>query len=180
MPPLIAETARLRLRHLAETDAAFMLALLNEPAFHEHIGDRGVRTPEQARDYLRDAPIASYARHGYGLYAVERQDGELIGICGLVKRDALPEPDIGFAFLAAHEGQGYAREAAQAVLDHARGVLGLANVLAIVTPANARSIRLLEKLGLQFQHNLRLSDDNEELRLFAIRFAVPTIPREPI
>lgn len=145
-----------------------------------HIGDRGVRTQEQVRDYLRDGPIASYVRHGYGLYAVERQDGELPGICGLVKR--VPCRSRISASLS------WRRTKARAMRRKRRRRRWImpavyrdwANVLAIVTPANARSIRLLEKPGLQFQRNLRLPDDNEELRLFAIRFAAPTIPREPI
>lgn len=138
------ETARLRLRPLAPDDAPFILRLLNEPSFLEHIGDKGVRSLEDARRYLEDGPLASYARHGHGLMAVAlRETGEAIGMCGLLKREHLDHPDLGYAFLPQGWGRGYAFEAAQAVMGGAK----LGRVLALVSPGNGPSIRLLEKLG---------------------------------
>ena len=139
---------RLRLRELREDDHAFALALLNDPGFLQHIGDRGVRDEAQARAYLRDGPMASYARNRFGLWGVEAE-GELLGMCGLVRRDALPHPDLGYAFLPAARGRGLAREAAALTLAHAFGPLALPRVLAIVTETNAASRRLLESLGLR-------------------------------
>jgi [ribosomal protein S5]-alanine N-acetyltransferase len=165
-PPI--ETARLRLRRLALDDSAFMLRLLNEPSYLQHIGDRGVRTLAAARAYLRDGPLASYARHGFGLLCVELKAGAApIGICGLVKRDALPDPDLGYALLPEHWGRGYAFEAASAVLGCAGGALGLARVVAVVAPGNAASIRLLHKLGFGLEGTARLSPDDIDLLLFA-------------
>ena len=163
----IATTARLRLRELVEGDAGFMLELLNQPDFLRFIGDRGVRDLEQARSYLREGPIASYARHGMGMYVVEpREGGAPIGLCGLVVREGLPGPDIGFAFLPQHYGQGYAFEAASATLEHARTVLALPRVLAIVSPGNARSIALLRRLGLRDAGTITLPGKEEEILLF--------------
>lgn len=168
MPPTVLETARLRLRILGDDDAGFILALLNEPSFIENIGDRGVRTIEGARRYLADGPIASYARHGYGLYMVElTATGDSIGMCGLVKRDYLEYPDIGFAFLPRYWSRGYACEAAAAVKELALGTLGLPRVLAITSPGNAGSIRVLEKIGLRFQGMVRPPNDAAEVRLFS-------------
>lgn len=125
-PELVLETARLRFRLLADEDAAFILALLNEPSFIENIGDCGVRTTEGTRRYLADGPIASCAKHGYGLYMVElTATGEPIGICGLVKRDYLAHADIGFAFLSRFWSRGYASEASAAAKTLALGTLGL-------------------------------------------------------
>jgi RimJ/RimL family protein N-acetyltransferase len=156
---------------MTEADAAFMLALLNEPSFIRNIGDREVRTEEAARRYIADGPLASYARHGFGLCAVTLAvTATPIGICGLLKRDALPDPDIGFAFLPAYWSKGYAIEAASAVTRYARDTLRLARLLAIVHPDNAPSIRLLEKLGFAFDRTIRMSAGEPELKLFRVEF----------
>jgi len=152
---LIAETDRLRLRRFTPEDAAFVLQLVNEPSWLQFIGDKGVRTLEDARAYLENGPLAMYARCGHGLYGIELRDGgEAVGMCGLIRRDTLPDVDIGYAFLPPHWGRGYAEEAARATVEHARE-LGLPRLLAIVTPSNARSIRLLEKLGLRFEREIQ-------------------------
>ena len=144
----IAQTPRLRLRELTEGDAAFALELLNDADFLAHIGDKGVRTREDARAYLCNGPLASYAAHGFGLWGVEpREGGALLGMCGLLQRDWLDAPDLGYAFLPAARGRGIAREAAAASLALARPRFGASRVLAIVNPDNAASIRLLEGVG---------------------------------
>ncbi len=164
---IVLETERLRLRWLAESDAPFILQLVNEPSFVQNIGDRGVRTLDDARRYMAKGPIASYHEHGYGLYLVERRaDGESLGMCGLVKRAFLEHADIGFAFLPAHWSQGYALESARAVLEHAHEVLGLARVDAIVSPGNAPSQRLLRKLGLEFERVLVLPPPGDTVEMF--------------
>ena len=161
-------TPRLALRTLTETDAPFMLQLLNEPSFIRNIGDRGVRTITDARQYITYGPKASYARFGFGLYLVElRNPLTPIGICGILKRDQLPEPDIGFAFLPAYWSQGYAIEAATGVRDYARDALGLPRLLAIVSPANASSIRLLERLGFSYESLTRLGAEASDVKLYA-------------
>jgi len=165
---MILRTARLQLRELAPRDAPFILGLLNEPSFIQNIGDRGVRTLEDAHAYLVNGPIASYTRHGFGLYLVELAGTERpIGICGILQRDALPDPDLGFAFLPAYWGQGFAFEAAAEVRRYARTELGVGRLLAITNPQNDPSIRLLEKLGFRFEGMMRLENDETELKLFA-------------
>lgn len=150
MPRLILETERLRLRELDGDDADFILALLNDADFLRNIGDKQVRTRDDALRYLAEGPLASYAANGYGLWRVERRgDGAVAGMCGLVRRESLPGPDIGYAYLPAFRGQGYAAEAGAAVLRHGLGRLGLPRILAIVTEANGGSIRVLEKLGMR-------------------------------
>jgi RimJ/RimL family protein N-acetyltransferase len=147
----ILETARLRLREFTFEDAPFIIELLNSPGWLEFIGDRNVRTPEQAHDYLENGPMKSYRVNGYGLSMVERkEDGTPIGMCGVLNRDALECPDIGFAFLPAFHGTGYAFEIARATADYAKGTLGLHRIAAITVPHNKRSIGLLEKLGLKY------------------------------
>lgn len=165
---VIARTERLSLRRMTEDDAPFILELLNDDAFHRYIGDRGVRTIDDARVYLRDRTIAPYEQLGYGMYLVERQgDGAPLGVCGLVKRDTLEHADIGFAFLPAARGTGYARESAQAVLEHARADCGIDHLLAIVSPDNAASVRLLERLGFVFERMTRVTPDAPEVRVYA-------------
>ena len=164
---MVLETERLVLRRLCIDDAEFILALLNEPSFLRYIGDKGVRTLDEARQYISNGPVDSYERNGFGLYLVVLKDGaQPIGISGLVKRDTLPDADIGFAFLPAYWSQGYAVESAAAVMKYAREVLGLDRILAITTPDNAASQKLLGKIGLRFERMIKLSEDAEEIRLF--------------
>ncbi|MDB6114780.1 MAG: GCN5-related N-acetyltransferase [Lacunisphaera sp.] len=165
---ITVETPRLALRQLTLADAAFVLELVNDPSWLRYIGDRGIRTLDAARDYIRHGPMVSHAQHGFGLDLVARKtDGVPIGICGLLKRDALEDVDLGFALLPQFGGQGYAQEAAAATLGHGRSVLGLKRIVAITDPANAASIRLLEKLGFRFERLIRLAPDKPELNLFA-------------
>jgi [ribosomal protein S5]-alanine N-acetyltransferase len=162
----VIQTSRVDLRELELEDAEFILELLNEPGFIRFIGDKGVRTPADARDYLSQGPIDSYARNGFGLYAACLRDGTPIGMCGLVKREGLHDPDIGFAFLSRHWSKGYAVESAGAVLGHAVEVLNLKRVVAITSPDNWSSIAVLEKIGLKFERMIRLVDHSPELKLF--------------
>jgi RimJ/RimL family protein N-acetyltransferase len=168
----VLTTARLIVRELTLSDAPFIVSLLNDPGFIRNIGDRGVRTEEDAREYLTAGPLASYARHGFGLCAVTlTATGEPIGICGVLQRDELPDPDLGFAFLPQFRGHGYACEAAAAVKADAHARLGLATLLAIVNPANDASIRLLAKLGFELQRPVQLGGDVTFLSLFAAHAA---------
>ena len=162
----VIQTERLVLRQLDLNDAAFILELVNEPAFLRFIGDKGVRNLGGARDYLLKGPMDSYGRHGFGLYATCLLDGTAIGICGLVKRDGLTDADVGFAFLSRHCAKGYAAESASAVLVHARQVLRLPRIVAITSPENRGSIAVLEKIGLKFEGMIRLEELGPELELF--------------
>ena len=162
----ILETERLVLRQFTFEDADFILRLLNEPSFIQNIGDRGVRTLEDARSYILRVPIASYEKNGFGLYLVIlKESGKSIGMCGLIKRDQLEDVDIGYAFLPEFWSKGYAVEAALAVKEYARDVIGLKRLIAITDPENQASIRVLEKIGLRFEKVVRLSEDDIELKL---------------
>jgi RimJ/RimL family protein N-acetyltransferase len=164
----VLETDRLILRWMSADDAPFILELVNEPSWLHFIGDRGVRTMEDARNYIRNGPIEMYARIGFGLYLTERkEDGAPIGICGLLKRDSLEDADIGFALVPRFWGNGYAYESASAVMAFGKQVLGLKRIVAVTSPGNDRSVRLLEKLGLRFERMIRLSGDADEVQLFA-------------
>ena len=166
-PHEIARTARLSLRRLTEADAAFFNHIVNQRSWLANIGDRKVRSDADAVAYIRDKTIPGYAQHGFGMYVAQRHDGGgPVGLCGLVRRDALPGPDLGFALLEDQWGRGYAREAAQAVVEHAFGALGIAELLAITLPTNARSIALLGKLGFAPRGTVRITTD--ELRLYAL------------
>jgi RimJ/RimL family protein N-acetyltransferase len=166
MQPL--ETQRLTLRPLTLGDAPFILGLLNEPSFLEHIGDKGVRDLESARTYLLTGPLDSYARHGLGLLHVgHRESGASIGICGLLRRPGiLEDPDVGFALLPAWWGGGYAFEAAAAVMAWGHATLGLTRILGVTSPENEASIRLLGKLGLRLEGRVQLYENEPEDLLF--------------
>jgi RimJ/RimL family protein N-acetyltransferase len=164
---IVLETQRLILRKLSIDDAEFILRLLNEPSFLRYIGDKGVRNLDDARQYILNGPVDSYERNGFGLYLVELKDSGLpIGISGLVKRPGLTDADIGFAFLPAYWSKGYAIESASAVMTYAREVLKMNRILAITSPNNEVSAKLLGKIGLRFERMIKLSEDAPEVRLF--------------
>jgi RimJ/RimL family protein N-acetyltransferase len=164
---IVFETERLSLRYLSvETDLEFVLRLLNEPSFLQYIGDKGVRTLDDARQYLVTGPIASYEINGFGLYLVQlKVSGLSVGMCGLIKRDTLPDIDIGFALLPEFWNQGYALEAATGVAAYACNTLGIDRIVAIANPDNEASARLLNKLGLTFERLIDLGD-GKPVRLF--------------
>ncbi len=167
-PVQVLQTERLVLRHLGAADAPFVLRLLNEPSWLQNIGDRGVRTLADAQRYIETGPVEMYRRLGFGLYQVcLKVNGEPVGLCGLLKRDSLDDVDLGFALLPEFWGQGYAREAAAAVMAYGRRELGLSRILAIIARTNDASRRVLERLGFGFEGVVRLGADGEELLLYA-------------
>ena len=164
----VTQTERLLLRWLDVRDSAFIFELVNEPSWLRYIGDRGVKTLQDAQRYIEDGPIEMYQRLGFGLYAVElKENGAPIGICGLIKRDALVDVDLGFAFLPRFWTKGYALESASAVMSYGRSALGLSRIVAIVSQDNHRSARLLEKLGFRLESSVSLQPDGDELKLYA-------------
>lgn len=163
----VLETTRLMLRRLEPADAPFIFELVNDPDWLRFIGDRQVRSLEDAEAYILNGPVEMYRRLGFGLYLVALKEGGLpVGICGLIQREELEDVDLGFAFLPQARGRGYAFEAASAIVEHGRRELGLRRVVAIVSPENVVSARLLEKLGFRFEKVLRLTE-GDEVRLFA-------------
>ena len=161
-------TERLTLRELGVDDADFMLELLNDAAFLANIGDRGVRTLDDARAYIVNGPMASYEKHGFGFWCVvERSSGARTGICGLARRETLDAVDIGFAFLPPFRARGYGFESASAVMRLALEELGLRRIVAITSPGNTASAALPERLGLRFERMVQVRDDEDAIRLFA-------------
>lgn len=164
----VLETERLSLRKLTVEDAQFILTLLNEPSFIRYIGDKQVRNVEDAEAYILNGPVASYERNGFGLYLVQLRESYMpVGMCGLLKREELPDPDIGFAFLPEFWRKGFAFEAAAALLQDARARLKLQRILAITSLDNEASIKLLERLGFRFERVTQLAADREQVKLFA-------------
>jgi RimJ/RimL family protein N-acetyltransferase len=164
----VLASQRLELREFELSDDEFVLQLLNDASFLRFIGDKGVRTHADAREYIVQGPRESYRRFGFGLYLVSlRADRTPIGMCGLVKRDGLDDVDVGFAFLAAYRSKGYAAEAAAAVLEYAKRRLRLKRIVAIAAPGNLASIAVLERIGLRFERMVRLPADTRDLKMFA-------------
>lgn len=165
---VVVTTPRLLLRRLEDRDAGFLVELLNDPAFIRFIADRGVRTEQDAREYLSNGPYASYARYGFGLCCVcLRDSGVPIGICGFLKRAELDDADIGFALLPRYCARGYAFEVASALLRDARALFALTRVLAITNPDNASSIKLLDRLGFSCDKRISVPWSSQELLLFS-------------
>jgi [ribosomal protein S5]-alanine N-acetyltransferase len=164
---IVIETQRLLIRKFTVDDAAFMLELLNTPDWLRFIGDRNVRTLEQAEQYLVNGYMKSYHDYGFGFYVVViKETQESIGICGIVKREGLEDVDIGFAFFQQFMGNGYGYESASAVLNYALNDLKIKRIVAIVDPKNVVSIALIKKIGLQFEKMIQISPKDIELMLF--------------
>lgn len=163
----VLETDRLTLRRYTLNDAEFIFRLVNDPSWLRFIGDKNVRNLDDARRYLREGPLDMYERFGFGMYRVEEREGGIpVGMCGLIKRETLPDADVGYAFLPEFRGKGYAFEAAAAVLAHGNRDFGLQRILAIVSPDNAGSIRVLEKAGMKFERLLEIRP-GDPVKLFA-------------
>jgi [ribosomal protein S5]-alanine N-acetyltransferase len=163
----ILTTRRLSLRRLTPADAPFIMELMNERPYIDNIGDRGVRSVSDATFYIDSKYTPSYERHGYGFYVVTlEEDSVPVGICGLVKRDTLEHPDLGFAYLQRFWSLGFAVEAASAVLAYARDTLNLPYLYAVVSPRNDRSIRLLAHLGLNYVRSLLLTGQVSEIHVY--------------
>lgn len=164
---IILTTERLLLREAVDGDAAFLLALLNSDGFIANIGDRGVRTEAAAEAYIAERILGSYQTHGFGMWIVEPLGGgAAIGLAGLVKRDGLDVPDVGYAFLPEAWGQGYAQEAAAGVMNHARTSLGIQSLAAITSPENVASMAVLRKIGFVYQGLIELPGHDGESTYF--------------
>ena len=173
---IITTTERLVLREATASDnnadADFYLALLNEPAWHQFIYQHEMNTKEKVVEYLEQKVIPAYREFGFGFWVVEtKSDQQPIGICGFIKRDSLEHVDLGFAFLEAFWGHGYAFEAAEASLEYAKSELSDNKILAITLPENKRSSRLLEKLGFTLESTFSHPGSDEILSLYAINNA---------
>jgi RimJ/RimL family protein N-acetyltransferase len=165
----ILETERLIIRQLSVEDAPFIFGLVNEPSWLRFIGDKKVRTIDDARNYILKGPIESYERNGFGLYLVEsKETGDALGICGLIKRESLNDVDIGFAFLPRFWGKGYAIEAGAAVIELGKTAFGLRRIVAITSPDNHSSIKVLERLGMRIEGLIQLAENEPEVKLFAL------------
>lgn len=164
---LVLETNRLILRRFTLDDAEFIFKLVNDPSWLRFIGDKNVHNLDDARRYLHEGPLDMYERYGFGMYRVEERDsGTPVGMCGLIKRDTLPDADVGYAFLPEFRGKGYAYEAAAAVLEHGNRKFGLKRILAITSLDNATSIRVLEKAGMKFERTMEFTP-GDPVKLFA-------------
>lgn len=164
---MILRTKRLLISEFTTDDSSFIVRLLNSPGWLQFIGDRGVRTEEDARNYLQNGPIASYAKNGFGLWKVSLADGNVsLGMCGLIRRESLEDVDIGFAMLPEFAGRGYAFEAAEACVHFARNEAGLKRLVAITMETNRNSIALLEKAGMRFEK--KIQQGGEELLLYGM------------
>lgn len=166
------ETERLSLRRFVFEDAPSIVELLNQPSFLQNIGDRGVRNVADAHRYLREGPMAMYEKYGFGLWrASRRSDDAFVGMCGLLKRDILPDVDVGYAFLPEHWGRGYAFEAASATIEHGARKFGLGRIIGVVSDHNAASIRVLEKAGMRFERMYPMHPGEPEVRLYSRELA---------
>ncbi len=165
----IAISKRLCLREASLDDAGFILELVNDPGWLTYISQHSINTLDKARDYICERLLAAYAEHGYGLWLIERvSDNAMLGMCGLVRRESLPAPDLGFALLAQYSGQGYAFEASQAAIQYAKDNTPYGSLLAITLPDNKASIRLLQRLGFTYDSDFIAEDTNERLLKFAL------------
>jgi ribosomal-protein-alanine N-acetyltransferase len=160
----------LSLRRLTPDDAGLLLAVWNDPAFIQFVGDRGIRGISEAREAMQDGVFRLYKEYGYGPYRVALKDGDTpVGICGLFRRDGLDRPDLGYSTLPEYCGKGYAYEAALAVLEYARSKLSIERVIAIISPGNVASVGLIGKLGFDFERMHTMPGEDSPVRVYGKR-----------
>ncbi len=165
---IVLETERLILREAELTDHAFFLKLLNTPKWKQYIGDRGLKTNTDSKDYIQDRLIKNYHTNGFGFYImILKESSTSIGICGFVKRDFLDYQDFGFALLPDYERQGYTYEAGLSTLKYAENQLGFSKTLAITSKDNTASQKLLEKLGFELKSTVIEPSSGDELSLYS-------------
>lgn len=173
----VLQTERLTLRKLNLNDTAFIIELVNSPGWLQYIGYRNIHTTEDANKHLEDGPLKSYEQNGFGLLLIQlKSTGAPIGMCGLLKREALPLPDLGYALLPAYEGKGYITEATSAYLAYVAQQLQIEKLMAITNVDNEKSIRVLEKLHFVFERYMNLSGDDHPVRLFS--WTAPELPEK--
>lgn len=171
MKDIVLETPRLELKMIHTNDAPFYVELFNSKGWLLNIGDRNIKSNEDAEAYIEKNYLPEYEKNGYGSYTVHlKETGETIGACGLYKREVLEDPDIGFAFLDQHQGKGFGYESARAVIEYAFKILKINTILGCTLPTNTPSIKLLQKLGLKEIGTVRLGEKEEELTLFSIKY----------
>jgi RimJ/RimL family protein N-acetyltransferase len=164
---MIVETKRTVLQELTSDDAEFILRLVNEPSFLANIGDKGVRTLADARDFIADGPWRRGQPPGHGQFLVElKPDRKPIGVCGILYRPALDVTDFGCAFLPAYWRQGFATETLAAVIEYGRTTLGLESIVGLTAPHNEASIGILRKLGMRFDRMVQMTDNDPGTALY--------------
>ncbi|MGD8662066.1 MAG: GNAT family N-acetyltransferase [Desulfobacterales bacterium] len=165
---MIVETKRLILRNITIDDAEFILRLVNEPSFVSNIGDKGLKNLDDAERFILQGYWTNQKRSGYGMFLVElKNKGDSIGGCGLLYRKFLDVTDIGFAFLPEYWNRGFAYEAAEAVLKYGHTTLGIKKIVGLTSADNLGSIKLLKKLGMDFEKTVKMSDDDAETVLYS-------------
>lgn len=161
------ETERLILKPTDLEDVDLIFELMNSPKWLEYIGDRNIKTKEDARQYILDKHLPNFENNGYGSYTVIlKENGNKVGSSGLFQRDVLEVVDIGFAFLPEYEKKGYGYESSNKILEVAKTEFGLNKVSAITLPNNIASQKLIEKLGLTYQKMIQLSQDDDALMYY--------------
>ena len=165
----IARTKRLVLREASLDDAEFVLELINDPGWLKYISQHSIDTLEKAKEYIEERLLSAYNQHGYGLWLMQRaSDSVMIGMCGLVRRESLPGPDLGFALVQQYSGLGYAQEASEAAIQYAIKHSIDSTLLAITLPENQPSINLLERLGFSYDADFIAQDSEERLLRYAL------------
>jgi len=165
---MIVETKRLRIREITVEDAQFVLRLVNEPSFVSNIGDKGLRSLDDAKRFILEGYWTNQERSGYGMFLVElKGGGHSIGGCGLLYRKVLDVTDIGFAFLPEYWNRGFAYEAAEAILDYGHSTLGVNKIVGLTSADNLGSINLLKKLGMDYEKTVKMSDDDPGTVLYS-------------
>lgn len=159
-------TNRLEIRELTLEDADFIFELLNQISWKKYIGNKNIKTIDDAKQYILDNPLKMYQTHGFGLWCVTKiYSKQALGVAGIIKRDTLPMVDIGFAFLDRYSGHGYALEACKSIIDYAKSRFHYDHILAIVKPENKRSIGLLNKLDFHFKEQIHLNPADDAINL---------------
>ncbi len=151
---------RLKLSLITTDDHAFIKELVNTEGWIKFIGDRNIHNAEEANNYINK--LISTNENFYLVVRI-KEDLTPIGVITLVKRSYLDHYDLGFAFLPASQGKGYAQEAATLVMEETKNKIHYNTLLAMTFRSNTSSKKLLEILGFNYKHNIKVENDTWEL-----------------
>ena len=166
-PDLFIETERLLIRPFKTEDIEPAFLMDSDPEVNRYTGESGNVSIKETEKRIVENVFGDYEKYGYGRLAVVlKSENKFIGFTGLKYLEDMDEVDLGYRFMKAYWGKGFATESAKACLNLAFEKLQLNRLIAMVLPENTASIRVLEKLNFEYEKDI--FEDDLIVKLYAL------------